>query len=309
MFIKHKKGFSLVELLIVVAAMAGLALVGMQISKNQNQTFTKGNFDSDVLLTTNEINAILSDPVKCLATIGGMNALSTKKGINSINNGKFYSLESGSAPISGYGNSNLQIQNYALSATASDLASNNSYLLINYQNKNLLKTNSGSSLITKKINLYVEVNGSSNITKCRSLSSSSTDIWTRGMGSQIYYSGGNVGIGVKNPVGNLDVDNSSHDATICLNGSCAKSLGIITPTIYSKSATGTLHFAVSVSCGAGGVLLSGGCYDSGFRPDGGCSETALVVNYPQNATTWRCGSRDIQIPCTRTLTAYAICTK
>jgi hypothetical protein len=33
-------------------------------------------------------------------------------------------------------------------------------------------------------------------------------------------SSGNVGIGTTNPIGNLDVENSSNTATICLNGSC-----------------------------------------------------------------------------------------
>ena len=91
-------------------------------------------------------------------------------------------------------------------------------------------------MITKKVSLYVEENGSNYINKCRSLSYSSADIWTRGTESNFFYSGGGVGIGVKNPDGNLEVDNSSH-TTICLNGSCEKPLGTITPTIYSKSAT------------------------------------------------------------------------
>lgn len=53
--------------------------------------------------------------------------------------------------------------------------------------------------------MYVDVDGSGGITGCRSLSSSSTDIWTRGTGGEIYYNGGNVGIGSSNPAAPLDV--------------------------------------------------------------------------------------------------------
>lgn len=98
---KNKNGFSLIELMIVVAGLAGVALIGMQISKVQNRTSAKSAIESDMLLTTNEINAILSDPVKCLATLNGKSALSTTTGINAINNNKYYSVAGGSAPANG----------------------------------------------------------------------------------------------------------------------------------------------------------------------------------------------------------------
>ncbi len=201
----EKNGFSLVELLIVSAGLLGIAVVGMQISKSQNASAVKSKFDSDIILTTNEINAILSDPAKCLATLNGRNALSTTSGINAINSNKFHSVASGSAPSGGYGNSNLQITSYSLSATAAEVTGKNSTLLINYQNKDILRGTSGPATVTKKVNLFVEVDSSNNITYCRSLSTSSTDIWTRGSGSAIYYNGGNVGIGTNTPQVMMDV--------------------------------------------------------------------------------------------------------
>lgn len=215
----NRKGISLVELIVVTAGLAGVALVGMQISKNLFKTTSKSNFDSETLLINNEINAILSDTAKCFTALGGKNALSTTTGINSINN-KFFSAASGSAPSSGYGNANLTIQNYALEATATNISANNSFLLINFQNKQILKGNSGPSTITKKVNLHVEVDGSNNIVKCRSLSSSSSDIWTRGIGADIFYTGGKIGIGTNSPQATLDIAGgiklgSETDVTVC----------------------------------------------------------------------------------------------
>ncbi len=195
----NQKGFSLVELLIVAAGIGGLAVVGMQIAKTQLKTQTKSIFDSDALLTTNEIVGILSDPNKCLNTLGGKNAVSTSNGINAINGNRYYSIASGSSPNDGYGNSNLKISNYTLSSTSAEVGQNISYLNINFAKKSLLKTNSADDILTKKIKLYVEVDASNNITKCRSIAAATTDIWTRGSGSTIFYSGGNVGIGTTNP--------------------------------------------------------------------------------------------------------------
>lgn len=195
----NRNGFSLVELLIVAAGIGGLAVIGMQIAKTQLKTQTKSVFDSDALFTTNEIIGILSDPAKCFTTLGGRNAVSTTNGIYAINGNRYFSIDSGSSPNEGYGSSNLKISNYTLSATSAEVGQNISYLNINFSKKNLLKTNATDGVLTKKVKLHVEVDASNNITKCRSISSATTDIWTRGTGSTIFYSGGNVGIGTTNP--------------------------------------------------------------------------------------------------------------
>lgn len=187
-----KKGFSLVEVLITGALLGGLALVGINLTKQSKVSSTKMQFDTDMTLTTNEINAILSDPTKCLATLG-----STSSPTNI--NGKFFTVSSGSAPANGYGNGGLDISGYKFGGTAP-----NGLLAISYQNKNLLKGSSGASTFTKTVNMYFE-GAVGAVTKCRSLATSSTDIWSRGSGSNINYNGGNVGVGTDSPVVSLDI--------------------------------------------------------------------------------------------------------
>jgi prepilin-type N-terminal cleavage/methylation domain-containing protein len=180
---KNNRGFTLVEILIAAAMMGGLSLVLMQMNKTTVKSTAKSQFDTDVLLTTNEINGILSNPVQCLATF------KTTATPASINSGKYYISSSSSAPSQGYGNSGLKIASYTLTVGAS---ANDGILTIIYQNKNILKGSSGPTSINKTINLYIEgVPGT--ITKCRALSTSTTDIWTHGTvtdANNIFYNGG-----------------------------------------------------------------------------------------------------------------------
>lgn len=200
---KNNSGMGLVEVMVTAGILGVLAIVGMQLTKTQTKSTVKSSFDSEILLINNEINALLSDPQKCLAAFGGKNA---ELELNSTPNisGKYTSI-AGGASDSGYGNAGISIDKYDLKATPSEVNNKNSYLIINYKNKNLLKGSNGADTVQKKMALYVEVDAAKKITACRSLSSSSTDIWTRGDRAAIYYSGGNVGIGNSAPVAALDV--------------------------------------------------------------------------------------------------------
>ena len=177
--ISRASGFSLSELMIVVALLGGLSLVVMNITKQINKSSVKLQFDTDVTLTTNEINAILSDPVKCFTTFG-----STATPTNIV--GKYY-IKTIPPGDKGYGNSGLILTSYTLTGTAPD-----GVLTILYQNKNILKGSSGAANISKKINLYIEGSPGA-ITKCRALSTSTTDLWTRGTATDannVFYNGG-----------------------------------------------------------------------------------------------------------------------
>jgi len=199
-------GFSLVELLIVGAGLAALATVGMQFISNMNKNTTRNVFQSEVNLITSDIVAFLSDPAKCFATLGGKNALNTSIGIiNNVNN-RYYVASHSLAPANGYGNGQVKIDSYSIRSTATDINSNLSNLNINFQTKQILKGSAGASTIPSVVRLYVEVDANNIILKCRSLSASKADIWTRKDNSNsIYYNLGKVGIGTNDPESNLHV--------------------------------------------------------------------------------------------------------
>lgn len=55
--------------------------------------------------------------------------------------------------------------------------------------------------------------------------STSLSLATNGADALTILSGGSVGVGTTAPTGNLDIENGSNTATICLNGTCSSTLG------------------------------------------------------------------------------------
>ncbi|MDD4973673.1 MAG: type II secretion system protein [Bacteriovorax sp.] len=167
MLFKNNRGFSLVEIMIVVAMLGGISLVVMNLTKQSTKSSVKYQFDTEINLITSEINAILSNPTTCLATFQA-NALTP----NNIN-GKYYTVASGSAPAGGYGNAKVQITSYSLAhSTLPSATVNDGILTILFQNKTMV----GGTTTSRTINIYYE-GPITAITSCRSLSTSTTDIW------------------------------------------------------------------------------------------------------------------------------------
>ena len=191
--IKKHKGFTLVEVLVVVGMLAGISLIVMNITQQSAKSSLKLELDTDVILTTNEISAILSDPANCVMVFG------SSSNPNNIL-GKYYTASSGLSPAGGYGNSNLEIESYNLSGTAPE-----GVLTIDYKNKMLLTGASGIGTISKRINLYIEGTPGA-ISNCRTLSSSTTEIWSKTypLSPDTFFMG-RVGIGTTAPSTKLEV--------------------------------------------------------------------------------------------------------
>lgn len=196
----NKNGFSLLEVMIVGGILVTLSMGGLKLMKMQSQSTTKFSFDSESTFIINEIAGLLSDPVKCMNTLGGKNAVSTTSGIDVINLTKFRSRDGGAT--SGYGNGNIEIKSYNLKGT-NPSSSHATTLIINFINKKVLNETNVRPLVSKKIELYVDVDGSNNITNCYSLSNA-PDIWSRGTGTDIFYMN-DVGIGTSTPSSALHV--------------------------------------------------------------------------------------------------------
>jgi len=224
---KNNRGFSLVEMMVVIGLLGGISLLVMNLTKQSTQSSTKYQFDSEIMLITNEINGILSDPDKCLTTFtNATQAASPAKPVlnatpaNVLNptgiagipsSDRKYTLSGGP-----YGNGGVKIASYSLNLAATP----DPLLTINFQKKAIL----GTGTTPKTIKLDVEKTSAGVITRCKSISTASTEIWNYGGGSDIFYVGGFVGIGTTTPDAKLDVAGPIRSGNQTVGAACAADL-------------------------------------------------------------------------------------
>ncbi|MBC7712360.1 MAG: prepilin-type N-terminal cleavage/methylation domain-containing protein [Rhizobacter sp.] len=71
---KSNKGFTLVEILIAVGLMSGIALVMMQITKDQANQMVKNQVFGDIASFKTEVSSIFTNPAHCNANFIGLTA-------------------------------------------------------------------------------------------------------------------------------------------------------------------------------------------------------------------------------------------
>lgn len=196
MFFKKYRGSSLVEVMISVGVLGIMSLVVMHIGGQSSKTVIKLELATDIDVSVNEINGLLADPDKCKATFSATTEPNSivSRIEEDVVTGRKYST----AGTSGYGQSRFLVQSYKLSGEPP-----NAVLTINYK-KPTVQDASGEA--SKTIDLYIkgDLTGDTPvIDTCRSVGA--VDIWTRGEGNIIYYSGGNVGINTEAPFTRLNL--------------------------------------------------------------------------------------------------------
>lgn len=285
---KNNSGFTLVELMIVVALLGGLSMVVMQITKDMNKTSLKAQADADIILATNEIVSILSNPRSCAATFGATfyedGTTNTGTLTRTIAAGTITKIVHKPSVTSTaqdkyvvdakFGTTNEVVKSYSL---APGVSGDSAILTVTFEKKAMLNGGSAGTL-ARKINLYVELNGS-NIKACRSLSTFDLDIWTRAATqNDIFYQLGNVGIGTDTPINTLHVDTTTSLDGILLKG--AQTVGNTVTTalranlvagsyngITQTGDHGLIYSGTALGNAKGFVIAPWGAGTSGIRMD------------------------------------------
>lgn len=213
----NQKGVTLVETVVAAAILGGIALVVMRVSEQSNTATIKQEYKSDVVTIINEMNTILSDPKKCIATFRPTGTVPPDDHLTDVeaiagslktvsatdktpldppqrDKGKYW-IESNSNGADGWGGAKVRIESLKLMR---EPARNRDYLEVKFVNRKALKRSSSDDFVIREINLYAEYE-SGKLKTCRALTSATPLIWTRGSGDDIYYSGGNVGINTDTP--------------------------------------------------------------------------------------------------------------
>lgn len=202
-FIKNKKGVGLVEVLIAVGLMAIMSIGIMTMLSNANKS-QRGIQAKDIQREVMaEISSHLSDKTACLNSFGGSNPATpfTRTSIKDALNNPKYTVGTN------HGSNLVQYQEFKIQDWLADAGYTNQ----GRANLTVKLTKQGDILgvkdIQQKIGLRVKLNVSNNISECYSIGTLSDGFWKASPSniSDIYFSGGNVGIGTTAPSSPLDV--------------------------------------------------------------------------------------------------------
>lgn len=194
-----KKGFSLVELMIVSGLMGGVALIGMQVFKGMTKSQKTVQQNYEVTAVMQQLRTLLSAPKNCEASFLGISpvngsALVLKKEVGVVFNDVY--------AVNSVLTENIVIKSFVFDNTLPGLAGNETALKVRFsRGKSVLIDE-----IIKNLKIVYTLDGASNIQTCYALNNNTDTYWIQSLinPNDIYYQG-NVGIGTNNPQGRLDV--------------------------------------------------------------------------------------------------------
>jgi hypothetical protein len=163
-------------------------------------------------LAVSEMNAILSDPIKCKLSLGGAGAiknvvsrfLETSPSIFEADERKFHTVDLPEGE-KGFGDSFYKIQSYELF----DKGGDDHVLFIRFlNNRGAALSGSAADTFTKRIPIFVEKDENGAMVKCQSINKSENEVWTRGEGTTIHYlvkDDDGIGVNVRDAISDLQV--------------------------------------------------------------------------------------------------------
>lgn len=186
------EGMSLVEVLVTMGMLGGLAVAGMTLFKNQTKSQKTVEQNYEVMTDVEQIRGILSRPGNCRETfLGKSPSAGTVTAIKKDVNGTFEdSHVVGSTLTNG-----LKITSFELDNSSTSLGSDETNLKISYSR--------GLGTIKDNVLRFIKINytsDASGILTCYSVTASG-GLWKQSIvdPNDIYYNAGDVGVGLSDP--------------------------------------------------------------------------------------------------------------
>ena len=231
---KWRNGFSMVEVLLVVGLMGGLAAAFMQLNKSMVTSSSTAESDFEVQQLLHEITLVLSRSENCYKTFGEPKLDARNGTVDALK----YNTPSGFVDKLSTSNllpnllhyKKIKILSYKLNGNAPDvdIAANTTSLDVTFDKGPLTNV----PIVNKRIKLYVKTNANI-IESCFAIGRGESTIWSRTLAdpNNIYYRDGLVGIGTTDPKALLHVTNNNDvpgatSSKILIEGNEAKSDGI-----------------------------------------------------------------------------------
>ncbi len=203
--LRGHKGFSLIEIMLAGAAIIGIGVTLLKMNENTNKSIKYSEKNLEIISLVKEIRSTLSSSGACHNSFSGMNA-KNETGITQIKNSSGVVVFETNK---NYGTVRLKINSIELSDSSDEVS-----VVTGGSGTTLLKLvfNRGEKsnsvkLITKNIRMNVNTASDDTITGCTAFSAVESSLWDKSTADpdNIYYQGGNVGIGNDNPQATLDV--------------------------------------------------------------------------------------------------------